>query len=95
MVTNYMISANLEHYTYMVDLLGCAGHLQDAKNMVMAMPCKPHSAAWKALLGTCRIHGNAEMTERVAKQILEMEPHNATGYVLLSNIYVAAGNMHL
>jgi hypothetical protein len=86
MVTDYMISAKLEHYTYMVDLLGCAGHLQDTNNMVMAMPCKPHSAAWKALLGTCRIHGTAEMTERVTKKILEMEPDNATGYVLLSNI---------
>jgi hypothetical protein len=71
----------------------CMG--MDTENMVMAMPYKPHSAAWKALLGTCRIHGNAEMTEGVAKQILEMEPDNATCYVPLSNIYVAAGNMHL
>ncbi len=28
MVTDYMISAKLEHYTFMVNLLGCAGHLQ-------------------------------------------------------------------
>jgi len=27
MVTDYMVSAKLEHYTCMVDLLGCAGHL--------------------------------------------------------------------
>jgi pentatricopeptide repeat protein len=37
MVTDYMISAKLEHYTCMVDLLGHAGHLQEAENMVMAM----------------------------------------------------------
>jgi hypothetical protein len=60
--------------------------------MVMAMPCKPHVAARMALLGACRICGNAEMPERVAKQILEMEHDNATGYVLLSNICTAAGN---
>jgi pentatricopeptide repeat protein len=42
MVTNYMISAKLEHYTCMVDLLGHAGHLQEVENMVMAMPWKPH-----------------------------------------------------
>ncbi|CAM6035145.1 unnamed protein product [Sphagnum compactum] len=95
MVTDYMISAKLEHYTCMVDLLGRAGHLQEAENMVMAIPCKPQVAAWMALLGTCRIHGNVEMAERVAKQILEMEPDNAAGYVLLSNIYAAAGNRHL
>ncbi|KAH9549386.1 hypothetical protein CY35_10G016600 [Sphagnum magellanicum] len=92
MVTDYMISAKLEHYTCMVDLLGRAGRLQEAENMVMAVPCKPHVAAWMALLGACRIRGNVEMAERVAKRILEMEPNNAAVYVLLSNIYAAAGN---
>ncbi|CAM6061539.1 unnamed protein product [Sphagnum tenellum] len=94
MSTVYRISAKLEHYTCKIDLLGCAGHLQEAENMIKAMPYKPHANAWKALLGTCRIHGNVEMGERVAKQIVELEPDNASGYVLLSNIYAAAGNRH-
>jgi pentatricopeptide repeat protein len=38
MVTDYMISVKLEHYTCMVDLLGLAGHLQEAENMVMQCP---------------------------------------------------------
>jgi hypothetical protein len=79
----------------MVDLLGRAGQLQKAENMVVAMPCKPHMAAWMALVGACRIQGNMEMAECVAKRIIEMEPQNAAGYVLLSNIYTAAGNRHL
>jgi pentatricopeptide repeat protein len=95
MVTNYMISAKLEHYTCMVDLLGRAGHLQEVENMVMAMPWKPHVAAWMALLGACRMHGNVEMAECVARRILEMEPDNAADYGLLSNIYAAPGNRHL
>jgi pentatricopeptide repeat protein len=95
MVTDYMISAKLEHYTSMVDLFGRAGHLQEAENMVMAMPCKPHVAAWMALLGACRIHGNVEVAECIAKRILELEPENAVAYVLLSNIFAAAGRRHL
>ncbi len=95
MVKDYMISAKLEHYTCMVDLLGRAGHLQEAENMVMAMPCKPHVAVWMALLSACRIHGHVEMAERIAKQILELEPDNAAVYVLLSDIYAAGGNKHL
>ncbi|KAH9532406.1 hypothetical protein CY35_19G091900 [Sphagnum magellanicum] len=87
MITVYMISAKSEHYTCMVDLLGHAGHLQEAENMIKTMPCKPSLAAWMALVGACRIHGNIEMGECVAKQILELEPENAAGYVLLSNIY--------
>jgi pentatricopeptide repeat protein len=95
MVTDYMISAKLEHYTCMVDLLGHAGHVQEVENMVMAMPWKPHVAAWMALLGACRIHGNVEMAERVARRILEMEPDNGADYGLPSNIYAAGGNWHL
>jgi hypothetical protein len=67
MVTEYTISANSEHYTCMVDLLDCAGHLQEAENMVMEMPCQPHVGAWMAFLSTCRIHDNVEMAEHVAK----------------------------
>jgi hypothetical protein len=95
MSTVYGISTKLEHDTCMVDLLGRAGQLQKAENMVVAMPCKPHMAAWMALVGACRIQGNMEMAECVAKRIIEMEPQNAAGYVLLSNIYTAAGNRHL
>ncbi len=29
--------------------------------------CKPNVAVWMALLHACRIHGNLEMAERVAK----------------------------
>jgi hypothetical protein len=83
MVTDYMISAKLEHFTCMVDLLGRAGQLQEAENMLMAMPFKPDVAAWMTLLSMCRIHGNMEMAEHIAKQILEMKPENAAGYVLL------------
>ncbi|CAK9227526.1 unnamed protein product [Sphagnum troendelagicum] len=95
MSTVYMISANLQHYTCMVDLLGRAGCLHEAENMVLAMRYKPQVAAWRALLGACRIHGNVEMGERVAKQVLELEPKNAAGYVLLSNLYTATGNRDL
>ncbi|CAK9278386.1 unnamed protein product [Sphagnum jensenii] len=95
MVTDYIISPKLEHYTCIVDLLGCAGHLQEAENIVMEMPWKPHVAPGMALIGTCRIHGNVEMAKRIAKRILEMELENAAGYVVLSNIYAAAGNRHL
>ncbi|CAM6033659.1 unnamed protein product [Sphagnum compactum] len=95
MSTVHKISAKLEHYTCMVDLLGRAGHLHEAEDMIKMMPCKPDVAVWMALLGACRIHGNVEMGERIAKHILEVDPGNAAGYVLLSNIYAAAGKSDL
>ncbi|CAM6054767.1 unnamed protein product [Sphagnum tenellum] len=95
MSTVHKISAKLEHYTCMVDLLGRAGHLHEAEDMIKMMPCKPDVAVWMASLGACRIHGNVEMGERIAKHILEVDPGNAAGYVLLSNIYAAAGKWDL
>jgi len=49
-------------------------------------------ALWRDLLGAWRMHDNVEMGEHVTKQILNVDPDNASGYVLLSNIYAAAGN---
>jgi hypothetical protein len=46
----------------------------------------PVSHIWlhgRLLPTACRIHGNLEMGEHVAKQIFEMEPENVAGYVLL------------
>ncbi|CAM6065209.1 unnamed protein product [Sphagnum tenellum] len=95
MTTVYRIPAKLEHCTCMVNLLGRAGHLQEAENIIQGMPCKPDAAVWIALLGACRIHGNLEMGERVAKRVLELEPKNAAGYVWLSNLCAATGNLEL
>ncbi len=63
--------------------------------MINVTPCKPHVAPWRALLCSCKIHGNLEMGECNSKQIFEMVPENAAGYMLLSNIYDAVGNTHL
>jgi pentatricopeptide repeat protein len=89
------ICATPKHYTCMVDLLGLAGYLHEAEDMIKAMPGKPDAAVWMALVGACRIHGNMEMGECIATQVLEMYPENPPGYVLLSNIYTAAGKQDL
>ncbi|CAK9278312.1 unnamed protein product [Sphagnum jensenii] len=95
MSTDCMISARLEHYTCMVDLLGHAGRLHEAEAIIKTMPYKPDAAVWKALLDACRVHGNMEMGERIAKQVLKVDPGNAASYVLLSNIYAAVGKWNL
>jgi hypothetical protein len=53
----------------------------------------PVSHMWlhgRLLPTACRIHGNLEMGEHVAKRIFEMEPENVADYVLLSDICAAA-----
>jgi pentatricopeptide repeat protein len=70
MSETYMISAKVGHYACMVDLLGRAGHLEEAENMIKGMPCKPNADVWRALLSACRIHGNVEIGEHAAQQVL-------------------------
>jgi pentatricopeptide repeat protein len=95
MASVYSISATVEHYACIVDLLGCSGHLQEALDLIQTMPFQPNVAAWMALLGASRIHSDVGMGEHIAKQALEVDPGNATDYVLLSNIYAAAGKWDL
>jgi pentatricopeptide repeat protein len=85
------ISPRMEHYACIVDLLGRAGHLNKAEACINNMPFKPSALVWQTLLGACRIHGNTEMGKRVADHLLELEPQDSATYVLLSNLYAAAG----
>lgn len=88
---DYGITANSKHYTCMIDLLGRAGRLDEAQNLMRNMPFEPDAATWGAVLGASRIHGNTELGEKAAQMIFEMEPDNAGMYVLLSNLYAASG----
>ncbi|KAL5697586.1 hypothetical protein ACHQM5_028712 [Ranunculus cassubicifolius] len=87
----YRISPMLQHYGVMVDLLGRAGLLNEAREMVERMPLEPNAIIWGALMGACEKHGNVEMGEWVAKHLEILEPWNDGVYVVLSNIYASAG----
>ncbi|XP_078445780.1 uncharacterized protein LOC144714861 [Wolffia australiana] len=80
-----------QHYTCMIDLLGRAGRLGEARALMANMPFEADATMWGALLGASRIHGDAELGETAAAKIFEMEPENSGMYVLLSNVYAAAG----
>ncbi|KAL6176624.1 hypothetical protein ACLB2K_053257 [Fragaria x ananassa] len=91
MVSMYGITPNLEHYACMVDLYGRAGLLHNAKDIIRRMPYKPTSAMWATLIGACHIHGNTEIGEWAAEMLLQMRPEHSGYYVLIANMYAAAG----
>ncbi|XP_057417386.1 pentatricopeptide repeat-containing protein At4g02750-like [Lotus japonicus] len=88
---DYGITPNSKHYTCMIDLLGRAGRLEEAQNLMRIMPFEPDAATWGALLGASRIHGNTELGEKAAEMVFKKETHNSGMYVLLSNLYAASG----
>eukprot|EP00249_Psilotum_nudum_P023636 c28944_g11_i1 orf=2-508(+) len=75
----------------MIDLLGRAGQLDEAEDLVNSMPFGPFSASWISFLGACRMHGDVERGTRAADNIFELDPRNPAPFVLLSNMYAAAG----
>ncbi|KAK8640094.1 hypothetical protein V6N13_138456 [Hibiscus sabdariffa] len=89
MVKNYGIEPRPDHYSCMVDLLGRAGKLIEAVDLIKKMPFKPHSAIFGTLLGACRIHKNLEIAEFAAQNLLNLDPNSAAGYVQLANVYAA------
>ncbi|XP_038714858.1 pentatricopeptide repeat-containing protein At5g48910-like [Tripterygium wilfordii] len=91
MKREYGIEPAVEHYGCVVDLLGRAGKLSEAEELINSMPVKPDAAVWGALLGACRKHENVELGEKVGKILLEIEPENSGRYALLSNIYAKVG----
>ena len=91
MEISYGVAATLEHYTCMVGILGGAGLLDEALDFIRQMPYPPDACMWATLLQACRVHSNPEIGERAAKALFELEPDNATNYMLLSNIYVSSG----
>ncbi|XWS60164.1 hypothetical protein CRYUN_Cryun07bG0011700 [Craigia yunnanensis] len=57
----HSVTPQAKHYSFMVDMLGIAGLLHEAFNMVQQMPIPQNDGVWGALLLACRIHGDTEL----------------------------------
>ncbi|KAG7538310.1 Pentatricopeptide repeat [Arabidopsis suecica] len=87
----FSIEPQIEHYGCIVDLLGRVGLLEEAYRFIENMPIEPDHIMLGALLSACKIHGNMELGEKIAKRLFESENPDSGTYVLLSNIYASSG----
>ncbi|KAL7141010.1 hypothetical protein ABFS83_08G025800 [Erythranthe nasuta] len=87
----YNIKPSMENYACMVDLLGRAGHLEEAEAVIRRMPMRPNEVVLGSLLGACKVHRMQEMSERVVRDLVRLYPHNTEHHVLLSNMYALSG----
>ncbi|KAG6482118.1 pentatricopeptide repeat-containing protein At4g13650-like [Zingiber officinale] len=89
MSAEHGLEPKMEHYACMVDLFGRAGKLQDAMELINAMPFEPDQLVWEALLASCKIHGNVDLVKSVAQRIMEMRPEDPSPYIALSTMYAS------
>ncbi|KAL6273634.1 hypothetical protein ACE6H2_024326 [Prunus campanulata] len=55
------------------------------------MPVEADASVWRALLNACRLHSATNLAGTIFEKLVELEPINAGNYVLISNLYAAAG----
>ncbi|XP_021717394.1 pentatricopeptide repeat-containing protein At1g03540-like [Chenopodium quinoa] len=87
----YGIKPGTEHCNCMVDLLGRAGLINEAENLIEKAECKDSFSLWPALLGACTTNRNSAAVERIALKMMELEPKNHLSYVHLINVYKCDG----
>eukprot|EP00257_Ricinus_communis_P001059 XP_002511070.2 pentatricopeptide repeat-containing protein At5g61800 isoform X1 [Ricinus communis] len=86
----YGVRRELKHYGCMADLLARAGLIKEAVELTKGLPMGGDIFVWSGLLGGCRIHGNIEIAEQAAKQVMELKPEDGGVYSILANVYANA-----
>ncbi|KAJ6849354.1 pentatricopeptide repeat-containing protein-like [Iris pallida] len=84
-------SPKVEHYGCVVDLLGRAGRLEEAKDVIERMRVEPTPALWGSLLAACRTHRRVGLAEHAVERLAGLGADDSGVYVLLSNVYAEAG----
>ncbi|PWA94534.1 pentatricopeptide repeat (PPR-like) superfamily protein [Artemisia annua] len=87
MSSSFKLVPKIEHYSCMVDLLSRAGLVHEAWDFIQKMPEKPDEIALGALLGACQKARNVDVSEKVIKLLIEIEPKNSGNYIISSHIY--------
>lgn len=92
MERDYGIKPRAEHYACIVDMLGRAGLLYEAKIFIeQRMPVNPDSLVWQSFLGACSIHKNSDLGKYAAKQLTKLSPESPVPYILMANIFSSEG----
>ncbi|ERM97614.1 hypothetical protein AMTR_s00173p00057570 [Amborella trichopoda] len=87
MSLDYGISPEFQHCSCLVDALGRAGELEKAHEIVTKIPFPEAIPAYRTLLAACRNFGELEIGQKIAKKVLEWDPHDHSPLNLISSIF--------
>ncbi|KAF7148361.1 hypothetical protein RHSIM_Rhsim03G0018100 [Rhododendron simsii] len=91
MELKYGITPILEHFSCMVDLLGKAGRLSEAMDLMNKSPFSDSPLLWRTLVHACKVRGDLNFGKMASKRLLDLEPKEAGSYMLVSNVYAGEG----
>ncbi|KAK6941845.1 E motif [Dillenia turbinata] len=91
MEPKYGVRAILEHFACMVDLLGRAGRIPEALNLIKNSPYSESPLIWRTLVNVCKLCGDLSFGKIASKHLLDLTPEEAGSYILISNFYAGRG----
>lgn len=91
MIKDYKIEPQIQHYGCLIDLLGRAGKLDKAMEVIKNMRVPTDEVIWGSLLNGCKIHNRIDLAELAAKKLVEIDPSNGGYGIMLANTYVETG----
>uniref|UniRef100_A0A7C9D2U1 Uncharacterized protein n=1 Tax=Opuntia streptacantha TaxID=393608 RepID=A0A7C9D2U1_OPUST len=83
----YGVPRELKHYGCMADLLGRAGLMREALEMIEKMPIEGDVYVWGGLLAGCRKHGLVEIAEEAAERVKKSSPEDGGVYSVMVDVY--------
>lgn len=90
MQRDFGVSLTLKHYAVMIDLMVRAGNLKEVGKVIQGLPEKADMHILVGLLGSCRTHGNLELGRQAFGHAVNLQPMDASLYILMSNLYADA-----
>ncbi|PIA46524.1 hypothetical protein AQUCO_01500221v1 [Aquilegia coerulea] len=91
MTQTYNLDPGRKHYACMIDILGRGGRFSELERFIFQMPFEPDEVMLLSVLNSCKIYGKQELARKTADLLFKMELKDAGPYVMMSNIYAAAG----
>lgn len=87
MKEEHHIWPEIEHFGGMVDLLGRAGYLDEAEEMLELLPIVPDEKCWMSLLTSCQKFKIVRLGRYCFDQVVRLNPSATAGYALMLQTY--------
>ncbi|KAL8234932.1 hypothetical protein R6Q59_021032 [Mikania micrantha] len=84
---DFGIVPKIEHYGCMIDLLGRAGCLEEAENLMNDMPFEINDIILSSFLSACGYAKDVKRAKTILNKTQEMELQNDGNYITLRNLY--------
>ncbi|AAB61067.1 similar to N. tabacum membrane-associated salt-inducible protein (PID:g473874) [Arabidopsis thaliana] len=90
MRSKYGIEPIIEHYSCMIDILGRAGRLLEAYEIIQQTPeTSDNAELLSTLFSACCLHLEHSLGDRIARLLVENYPDDASTYMVLFNLYAS------